>query len=85
MVGGVVMVEPVVDVLTRVANLAGRIGPLLVELLNHPDVAGQAEQLRALGQHVGSLSAELLARAAELDGRVVEQPERIVIDARVEP
>lgn len=85
MVGGAVMAEPVADVLSRVADLTSRIGPLLVELLNHPDVAEQAEQVRALGQHVGSLSAELLARAAELDGRVVEQPERVVIDARVEP
>ena len=85
MVGGGVMAAPVADVLTRVADLTGRIGPLLVELLNHPDAAEQAEQLRVLGQHVGSLSAELLARAAELDGRVVEQPERVVIDARVEP
>lgn len=85
MIDGCVMAEPVADVLTRVANLTNRIGPLLVELLNYPDADEQAEQLRQLGRHVGSLSAELLARAAELDGRVVEQPERIVIDARVEP
>ena len=75
------MAEPVGDVLTRVADLTHRIGPLLVELLNHPDTVEQAEQLRQLGAHVGSLSAELLSRAAELDGRVVEPPERIIIEA----
>lgn len=78
------MVEPVADVLTRVADITGRIGPLLVELLNHPDTVETAEQLRRLGGHVGSLSAELLARAAELDGRAVEPPGRVVIGARVE-
>lgn len=43
MVGGVVVVESVADVLTRGADITGRIGPLLVELLNHPDSAEQAE------------------------------------------
>lgn len=79
------MAEPVADVLTRVAELTRQIGPLLVELLNHPDSGEQAEQLRQLGGHVGALSAVLLARSAELDGRVVEPPERIIIDARDEP
>lgn len=78
------MPEPVGDVLTRIADITSHIGPLLIELLNHSDTTEQAEQLRQLGQHLGSLSAELLTRAAELDGRVVEAPERIIIDARIE-
>ena len=40
------------------------------------------QRLREIGQHLGSLSAECLARAAELDGRCVEPPGRVVIDAR---
>lgn len=78
------MADSVADVLGRVAALTGRIGPLLVELLNDPDTAAQADQLRELGQHVGSLSAELLAHAAELDGRLVGPPERVIVDAHDE-
>ena len=85
MIGGDVMAEPVADVLTRVADMTGRIGPLLVELLNHSDAVKQAEHLRQVGQHLGTLSTELLARAAEVEGRVVEAPERVIIDARDEP
>lgn len=46
--------------------------------------AKQAAQLRQLGRYLGSLSAELLARAAELDGRVGDPPGRVVIDAWAE-
>lgn len=75
--------QQVSDVLTRAAQMNRQIGPLLIELLNTPEVPEQTEQLRELGQHLGSLSAEVLARAAELDGRLVEAPGRVVIDARV--
>ena len=74
------MTEPVVDVLTRMQQANQNIGVLLVELLN--DNSGdQAQRLREIGQHLGSLSAECLARAAELDGRAVEPPTRVVINA----
>ena len=73
------MTEPVVDVLTRMQQANQNIGVLLVELLN--DNSGdQAQRLREIGQHLGSLSAECLARAAELDGRAVEPPTRVVIN-----
>ncbi|MBB3053041.1 hypothetical protein FHS23_004084 [Prauserella isguenensis] len=78
------MTEPVADVLARVADINGRIGPLLVELLNHPDRDGRADQLRELGQHLGALSAEVLTRAAELDGRIVEPPQRVIIDVQTD-
>lgn len=76
------MSRPVSDVLASVADVNQRIGPLLVELLNTERGGAQAENLRELGRHLGSLSAECLARAAEVDGRCVEAPSRIVIDAR---
>lgn len=76
------MAEPVVDVLTRVQQVNLRIGARLVELLNHDDPSSQAASLRELGQHLGTLSAECLARVAEADGRCVEPPGRVVIDAR---
>lgn len=74
--------DTVADVLGNVAYINSHIGPLLVELLNQPDDASQAEQLRALGRHVGELSAEILAHAATLDGRCVDGPSAVVIDAR---
>ena len=77
------MAEPVVDVLARAREVNLRIGALLVELLN--DDTEQPARLRELGQHLGSLSAECLARAAELDGRCLDPPQRVVIDAREEP
>lgn len=76
------MTESVVDVLARVQQANQNIGVLLVELLNHPDPASQAQRVRELGQHLGALSAECLGRAAEMDGRAVEPPEHVVIDAR---
>ena len=74
------MTEPAVDVLARVQQANQNIGVLLVELLNDNSTE-TAQRLREIGQHLGSLSAECLARAAELDGRCVEVPERVVIDA----
>lgn len=73
---------PVSDVLARVARVNKQIPPLLLELLNEPDVEVQCARLRELGQYLASLSAEVLARAAEVDGRAVQTPERVVIDAR---
>lgn len=70
------MAESITDVLIRVADANRNIGVLLVELLNanHP---GQAGELREIGQHLGALSAECLGRAAELDGRRDQPPERV--------
>ena len=79
------MAELVVDVLTRVQAKLGTLSPLLVELLNMPDEQRQAEHLRDVGQHLASLSAECLARAAELDGRAVDPPARVIIDADAFP
>lgn len=74
------MSEPVADVLARVADTNRHIGVLVVELLNG-DHGDEAAQLRDVGQHLGALSAECLGRAAELDGRCIERPERVIIDA----
>lgn len=75
------MTEPVGAVLGRVAEINRQLPPLLMDLLNEADPEQQAQQLRQLGQHLGSLSAECLARAAELDGRIIEA-QRVIIDAR---
>src|SRR5699024_1893677 len=58
------------------------IGGRLLELLTHPDPDTQTAQLRGLGRHPGSLSAECLAGATELDGRCSEPYEQVIIDAR---
>lgn len=76
------MTEPVTDMLTRVQAANQRIGGVLLELLNRPEGTEQAAQLRKLGQHLGTLSAECLARAAEVDGRCIEPPARVIIDAQ---
>lgn len=75
------MAEPVIDVLRRVQLANRNIGAVLVELLNHPDPATQSAHLRELGQHLGAMSAECLARAAETDGRALDTPHRVIIDA----
>lgn len=76
------MNEPVADVLTRVAQTTQRIGPLLLELLNEPDTTVQNTRLREAGRHLGELSAECLARAAEAESGRNVQVERVVIDAQ---
>jgi len=76
--------DSVADVLGNVAHVNHHIGALLVDVLNQQDETQQAAQLRELGRQVGELSAELLARAAEADGRCVDTPSAVVIDARPE-
>lgn len=66
--------------LARVQQANQRLGGLLIELLNLDDEAEQAGRLREAAQHLGSLSAECFARAAEIDGRCLEAPARVVID-----
>lgn len=83
--GGPAMTEPVADVLHRVQQANQHIGGLLLELLNHPDPDTQTVRLRELGRYLGSLSAECLARAAELDGRCGEPCDHVIIDATGDP
>lgn len=78
------MSEPVSDVLTRVAGVNQQIGALLVELLNTEPGPEQARHLREMAQHLGSLSAELFARSAEVDGTAIAGVDRVIIDARAE-
>lgn len=75
------MSESVADVLARVQDANQRVGAVLLELLNHPDPAVRSARLQELGRHLGSLSAECLASAAEADGRSVDAPRRVIIDA----
>lgn len=62
------MSRQVSDVLANITAVNQRIGPLLLKLLNEPDTQAQAAKLRQLSQHLGTLSAECLARAADIDG-----------------
>jgi hypothetical protein len=59
------------------------LGEVVVEMMTRQD-GGElpADGVRELGQRLGTMSADLLARAAELDGRMIETPARVVIDAR---
>lgn len=80
------MTESVTDALSRVANTTEQLGPLLRELRGEPDVAVRAARLREAGRHLGELSAECLARAAEAGSTKRPGPvDRVLIDARTQP
>lgn len=70
----------VADVLGNVAHVNSSIGALLVEVLNQPDDTQQALQLRELGRYVDELSAELFARAADLDGRHLPASPTVIVE-----
>jgi hypothetical protein len=71
------------ELLARLARVNGTVGQATIAMLQDmPSGDLPAAQLRALGTHLAELSADLLARAAEIDGRLVETPRRVVIDAR---
>ncbi|NIJ11738.1 hypothetical protein FHU38_002082 [Saccharomonospora amisosensis] len=71
------------ELLTRAAEVNRGLGAVVADLMTHQD-DGQlpAEQLRALGRAVCWLGSDFLARAAELDGRVVEAVPRYLLDPR---
>jgi hypothetical protein len=74
------MIERDRELLARVARVNTRLGAVVLDLFEGLD-GGElpAAGVRELGQHLVGLAADLLARAEELDGRVVG---RVVIDAR---
>jgi hypothetical protein len=65
--------------LARVAKVNRHLGQVVVELMTNQD-GGElpAAGVRDLGQHLGQLNVDLLARAADLDGRTIG---RVIIDA----
>lgn len=71
------------ELLTRAAEVNRGLGAVVADLMAHQD-DGQlpAERMRALGRAVCWLGADFLARAAELDGRVVDPVPRYLIDPR---
>lgn len=73
--------ESVADVLTRVAHTTQRLGPVLLELLNEPDQTKRNTRLREASRHLGELSAECLAQAADADQPDNTPVRRAVIDA----
>lgn len=70
------------DLMVRVTKSNRHLGEAMLEAMNARNNETQAVGLREIGRHLGELSADLLARAAELDGRTLEYPERVIIDAR---
>lgn len=79
------MTDSGIDALGRVAHATEKLGALLLELRDEPDVALRAARLREAGRHLGSLSAECLARAAEEGAAKRAGPvERVMIDARTQ-
>jgi hypothetical protein len=67
------------ELLARVAKVNRHLGAVVVELMTGQD-GGElpADGVRDLGRHLVQLGVELLARAAELDGRTIG---RVIIDA----
>ncbi|PXY33541.1 hypothetical protein BAY59_10685 [Prauserella coralliicola] len=67
--------------LARLSSVNTHLGEAVLELMHHQD-GGElpAEGLRAVAERLAGLSAELYARAAELDGRVLGPPAHVVID-----
>jgi hypothetical protein len=67
------------ELLARLARVNKHLGAATLELLEYQD-GGElpAAGVRDLGQHLSELGADLLVRAAELDGRTID---RVIIDA----
>jgi hypothetical protein len=67
------------ELLARAARVNARLGEITLALFEHQD-GGElpADGIRELGRHLAQLGVELLARAAELDGRGAD---RIILDA----
>ncbi|MQA10224.1 MAG: hypothetical protein GEU98_17055 [Pseudonocardiaceae bacterium] len=65
------------ELLTRLSQVNQQVGAAALELLHRQD-GGElpAEGLRALGEHLRQLTDDLLARADELDGRVIDAEQR---------
>jgi hypothetical protein len=77
------MIERDRKLLARVARANDTAGQVVLAILgdyDRPDP--EPARMRALGRELAELGADLLARAAELDGRVIEPPTRVLIDAR---
>ncbi|MFF5992948.1 MULTISPECIES: hypothetical protein [Prauserella] len=70
------------ELLARLAQVNVHLGDVVVELMIHQD-GGElpAEGLRQLAEVLGGITADLYARAAELDARMIA-PQRVIIDAR---
>lgn len=79
------MIERDRDLLARAARVNNRLGTAVSDLMSKQD-SGElpAAELRAIGASLGELAAEFLARASELDGRRIDTPNRVIIDARSE-
>jgi hypothetical protein len=67
------------ELLARVAQVNRHLGTVVIELMTDQD-GGElpADGVRDLGRHLAQLGVDLLARAAELDGRTIEG---VIIDA----
>jgi hypothetical protein len=71
------------ELLARVARVNDTAGQVTLTILGDQDRCDpDAARLRALGRTYSELGADLLARAAELDGRMVDGAQRVIIDAR---
>jgi hypothetical protein len=60
------------ELLARVARVNQHLGAVVIDLMTRQD-GGELPpgEVRDLGQHLAELSADLLARAAELEGRTI--------------
>lgn len=71
------------ELLARIARVDDSAGKVVLAILGDRERCDpEPARLRALGQTYTMLGADLLARAAELDGRMVEHTQRVIIDTR---
>lgn len=79
------MIQRDQHLLARLAHVQHQLDPAVAELMAHRHTGTlPPDTLRALGELLGGMSADLYARAAEIDGRIAEPPSRVIIDARTE-
>jgi hypothetical protein len=71
------------ELLARIARVNDTAGQVTVAILADRDRCDpDPVRLRALGRAYSELGAALLARSAELDGRMVDGVPRVIVDAR---
>ncbi|SFB54621.1 hypothetical protein SAMN05216266_11853 [Amycolatopsis marina] len=68
------------DLMMRVAKANKCIGEVMIEAMNAPDNRTRVLRLCELGRYLEGLSADVLAYAVALDGRVLGTRWRDVID-----
>lgn len=71
------------ELLARLMTMNQHLGEVVHRLMQGQDDGRlPATSVRDLAELLGGMSAQLYTRAAELEGRAVRTPPRVIIDAR---